>query len=149
MRPADFFNHWGLVRLDLLEMLDRFEARELSYTPFPCGWPVGQIFLHIAECEDYWIHAVVRKELKAPIRYSFKIFSNCEDIKEVLAISHRRTEAYLNTLEEDPLRSKVRAPDNQVYTLQWILWHVLEHEIHHRGELSLIFGLLGRQGLDV
>ncbi len=42
MRPADFFNHWGLVRLDLLEMLDRFEARELSYTPFPCGWPLGR-----------------------------------------------------------------------------------------------------------
>jgi uncharacterized damage-inducible protein DinB len=26
---------------------------------------------------------------------------------------------------------------------------VLEHEVHHRGELSLIHGLLGREGLDV
>jgi len=33
--------------------------------------------------------------------------------------------------------------------LGWIIWHVLEHEIHHRGELSLILGLLGREGLDV
>jgi uncharacterized damage-inducible protein DinB len=30
-----------------------------------------------------------------------------------------------------------------------VIWHVLEHEIHHRGELSLIHGLLGREGLDV
>jgi uncharacterized damage-inducible protein DinB len=29
-----------------------------------------------------------------------------------------------------------------------MLWHVVEHEIHHRGELSLILGLLGREGLD-
>jgi uncharacterized damage-inducible protein DinB len=29
-----------------------------------------------------------------------------------------------------------------------MLWHVIEHEVHHRGELSLLLGLLGRQGLD-
>jgi uncharacterized damage-inducible protein DinB len=33
--------------------------------------------------------------------------------------------------------------------LRWIIWHVLEHEVHHRGELSLILGLLGKEGLDV
>jgi len=29
-----------------------------------------------------------------------------------------------------------------------MLWHVMEHEVHHRAELSLILGLLGREGLD-
>lgn len=31
------------------------------------------------------------------------------------------------------------------HTRQWIVWHVLEHEIHHGGELSLA---LGTHGLD-
>lgn len=31
------------------------------------------------------------------------------------------------------------------HTRQWIVWHVLEHEIHHGGELSLA---LGTYGLD-
>ncbi|QBD81292.1 DUF664 domain-containing protein [Ktedonosporobacter rubrisoli] len=31
------------------------------------------------------------------------------------------------------------------HTRQWIIWHVLEHEIHHGGELSLA---LGTHGLD-
>jgi uncharacterized damage-inducible protein DinB len=26
------------------------------------------------------------------------------------------------------------------HTRQWIVWHVLEHEIHHGGELSLALG---------
>ena len=26
--------------------------------------------------------------------------------------------------------------------------HMIDHEIHHRGELSLILGLLGREGLN-
>ena len=36
---------------------------ELDFTPFPGSWPVGKIFLHIAESEDYWIHYLARKEL--------------------------------------------------------------------------------------
>lgn len=29
-----------------------------------------------------------------------------------------------------------------------MLGHIVEHEIHHRGELSLVLGMLGRPGLD-
>ena len=32
-------------------------------------------------------------------------------------------------------------------TLQWIVWHVHEHEIHHGGELSLALGGLGLPGI--
>jgi uncharacterized damage-inducible protein DinB len=41
-----------------------------------------------------------------------------------------------------------RYPDGHDYTPAWVFWHVLEHEIHHRGKVSLILGLLGREGLD-
>ena len=30
---------------------------------------------------------------------------------------------------------------------QWMIWHVLEHEIHHGGELSLALGGLGLPGV--
>ena len=51
----------------------------------------------------------------------------------------------------DPARWQTRIThlDGDQYTPAWIFWHVLEHEIHHRGELSLITGILGREGLDV
>ena len=32
-------------------------------------------------------------------------------------------------------------------TRQWIIWHVLEHEIHHGGELSLALGGYGLEGI--
>lgn len=35
--------------------------------------------------------------------------------------------------------------EEPAHTRQWIVWHVLEHEIHHGGELSLA---LGTHGLD-
>ena len=32
---------------------------------------------------------------------------------------------------------------------EWIVWHVLEHEIHHGGELSLALGGYGLPGIDL
>jgi uncharacterized damage-inducible protein DinB len=29
----------------------------------------------------------------------------------------------------------------------WIIWHVLEHEIHHGGEISLVLGQHGSPGI--
>jgi uncharacterized damage-inducible protein DinB len=35
------------------------------------------------------------------------------------------------------------------YTRQWIVWHVLEHDLHHGGELSYVLGSNGLKGLDL
>ena len=32
-------------------------------------------------------------------------------------------------------------------TRKWIIWHVLEHDIHHGGELSLALGAYGLLGI--
>ena len=61
----------------------------------------------------------------------------------------RKTIAYLDSLEEDDLDGEYKTLDGQPHALRWIIWHVLEHEVHHRGELSLALGLLGHQGLEV
>jgi uncharacterized damage-inducible protein DinB len=62
---------------------------------------------------------------------------------------HARTEAWLETLDETGLERVIVRPSGHRRTVGWIIWHVVEHEIHHRGELSLILGMLGREGLDV
>jgi len=43
-------------------------------------------------------------------------------------------------------RRKRGLTDAPPHTRQWIVWHVLEHEIHHGGELSLALGTQGVEG---
>ena len=52
-------------------------------------------------------------------------------------------------LEEPDLDRLIEAPWGKQIILGWIIWHELEHETHHRGELSLILGIVGHEGLDV
>lgn len=150
MKPTDMFSHWERVRDGLLQTIDLFSEDELLYIPSETSRTVGGTMLHIADAEDGWFRYAVTRELKEwPSQYSLENYPNREAIKRVLTDVHERTKEYLDTLEETDMGRIIEAPWNERFYLGWILWHVLEHEIHHRGELSLILGFLGREGLDV
>jgi len=149
MKPSQIFSHWDQVRADLLATIDMFKEDELTFVPFTGSWPVGKIMLHIADCEDYWLHQVIRQEIEVWSYYTLANHPTKTAIKEVLEGVRKKTLPFLGSLDESDLDGEYKTPEGEVFTLRWIIWHVLEHEIHHRGELSLTLGLLGRQGLDV
>ena len=149
MKPSQMFSHWDQVRADLLATIDMFKEDELTFVPFSGSWPVGKIMLHIADCENYWLHFVVRHEIEIWSYYDLVDHLTKPAIKEVLEGVREKTLPFLDSLDESDLDGKYKTPEGEVFTLRWIIWHVLEHEIHHRGELSLALGLLGRPGLDV
>jgi uncharacterized damage-inducible protein DinB len=45
----------------------------------------------------------------------------------------------------DDFNRIVQVPGDGTPKLGWILWHVLEQQIHHRGELFLCLSLLGME----
>ena len=149
MKPSQIFSHWDQVRADLVATIDMFKEDELTFVPFAGSWPVGKIMLHIADCEKYWLHFVVRHEIEEWSYYDLVNHPSKPAIKEVLEDVRKKTLAYLDSLDESDLDVEYKTPRGELFSLRWIIWHVLEHEIHHRGELSLALGLLGREGLDV
>jgi uncharacterized damage-inducible protein DinB len=110
---------------------------------------VAQLLLHIAHEEEIEVRYGITRELsEVPSAFSFEEYNSLEKIERVLNESHARTNAYLQTLTDADLERVIEMPWGARDTLANFLWHVLEHEIHHRGELSLMLGLLGKQGLD-
>jgi uncharacterized damage-inducible protein DinB len=92
----------------------------------------------------------VTKELEAwPDFYNLTNYPDKLSIIHVLAEVHSRTNEYLSNLGESGFEASITAPWGDDFSLLWIFWHIIEHEIHHRGELSIILGLLGREGTIV
>lgn len=149
MKPAMIFFPWKKIRKDLIGMIDLFREEELGFQPFEGSSTIGDTFLHIAEVEDLWIHSAVRKELPADIHYDLTKYPSARAIRSKLAVSHERTTLFLEGLKEPDLDWRFKTPEGGSMALYEILWHVLEHELHHRGEISLALGLLERNGLDV
>lgn len=37
----------------------------------------------------------------------------------------------------------------KIFTRQWVIWHLLEHDLFHGGEISMILGMHGISGVDL
>jgi uncharacterized damage-inducible protein DinB len=56
---------------------------------------------------------------------------------------YERTEGYLATVDAAALGRRILAPWGEKLSLRWIVWHVLEHDVHPGGEMSLTPGAHG------
>jgi uncharacterized damage-inducible protein DinB len=150
MAPTEMFGHWSQIRSGLIATIESFDESELALIPFEGSWSVGQIMLHIADAEDGWLRYAITHELDEwPKMYTLENYPDKASIVQALDEVHTRTIAYLSELSEMDLTEKVKVPWGEEIQIMWIIWHLIEHEVHHRGELSFILGYLGRNGYDV
>ena len=150
MLPNDIFSQWKQIRTGLIDIINQFDEQDLVFKPHPTSWPAGRIALHIASAEEGWFRYAVSGELDEwPEDFRLANFPNITSILKILGDVHQKTEIFLDSLSEADLETIIKTPWQAEIPLMWIVWHVIEHEIHHRGELSLILGILGKGGLDV
>lgn len=149
MKISELLDHWSRVREGLLATARKFSNADIEYVPFPNGYAVAQLLLHIAHEEAIEVqYGILREASEMPPAFSEAEYDTLDKIEAVLNETHTRTERFLQTLNDEDMDREIEAPWGARGTLSDFLWHVLEHEIHHRGELSLLLGLLGKQGLD-
>ena len=151
MEKIFMLKRWPIVRKDLLLMLESFDNSDLAFVPVERGWTVGRIMLHISSAANYWLHSRILSSVNA-YRQGEAVLENyptLDAIRGYLAEEHTRTMVLLEDFDAANWEKPYQYSDGYSYKPSWIFWHVLEHEIHHRGELSIILGLLGREGLDL
>ena len=150
MNARELFGHWAEVRDGLFQALDKLTDDQLDFVPREGLWSLGTVARHIANAEEGWFRYAVTRELNEwPAEYTAEDYPTVESIKALLSEVHARTEAYLATVDAADLDRTIDTPWGGKLSLRWIIWHVLEHEIHHRGEIFLMLGLLGLEGPDI
>jgi uncharacterized damage-inducible protein DinB len=150
MNVVEEFAYWRVVRRGLLEALDMLNDDQLAFVPREGLWSLGQVACHIAKAEDGWFRYAVTCELSqwpaAPDR------ADCASVAAVRSLldrTHAHTVALLEATAVARLDDPVDVPWGEELTLREIIWHVIGHEIHHRGEIYLMMGLLGLEAPGV
>ena len=142
-------SHWENVRIGLVETINKFRDDELDYRPFAEAWSVRQLMLHIAQEENgEFNHGITQTLTEFPSEYPIAVFSTIAAIQALLESVHAPTLEYLKSMTSKDLKQIVVTPWGANISLIEMIGHLIEHEIHHRAELSLILGLLGRTGFD-
>jgi uncharacterized damage-inducible protein DinB len=149
MNAADEFRHWETIRQYLLQALDMLSDEQLGFVAGEGLWSLGKVACHIAEAEDGWFRYAVLRELSEWPEFDVNDYPGVEEIKGLLTIVHARTVDYLAAVDVEDLNQVVSTPWGQDCSLREIVWHVVEHEAHHRGEIFLMLGLLGLRAPEI
>ena len=152
-----FYKHgWENYQQALVQTIAPLSSEQLALPLAPHHWSIGQLLAHMIDARVSWFYGWMGEENSDMAHWheersrdgqavyeAAELVAIFEKTWHVIADALARwTSADLEQLFSPPAYLQEEEP---AHTRQWIVWHVLEHEIHHGGELSLA---LGTYGLD-
>jgi uncharacterized damage-inducible protein DinB len=142
-------SRWRQAREGLHETALKFDDAELAFRPAAGSYSVAETLLHVAHEEQIEVGYGITGVLDGvPPPYDAASFTTVAAVLETLDAVHAGSVEYLGRLTDEALLAEIQAPWGARNQQAEALMHVIEHELHHRGELSLMLGLLGKTGLD-
>lgn len=154
---AQFYAGWEVYQTHLTKAIAPLTAEQLTLQISPQLRSIMTLSAHIISARVWWFHYVMREgpiDLEpmvewdddgAPARTATELVHGLNVTWDVIEAGLARwTPADLT--QEFP-RPGARPPRS--YSRQWIIWHVLEHDLHHGGELSFLLGKHGLPAIDL
>lgn len=135
------FRNWDTVRLELEQVLDRVDAETWDWKPaaHPSVRSIGDIVRHLCDAEAYWIDRVIHG--KEWLRHTRELWLDSEATLQRWRVIRTQTLAYLDGLSPARLADTKVDHRGNLVNIGWILWHVFQHEAHHRGQIYQLLRL--------
>jgi uncharacterized damage-inducible protein DinB len=130
------FRYNWKVRDEWFELLEQIPEYELQRTRVGGMGSILHTLFHIVKVEQAWILGALQQLTRA--QYSYDDYSTLDQIKELSSTCRIDVENYVQKwsgeLEKNTLDS---------FTFGEVMRHVIAHEIHHIGQLSIWVRELG------
>ncbi len=149
-----FYKHgWENYQQALVKTIAPLSSEQLAFPIAAHHLSIGELLVHMIDARVSWFSGWMgeghsdlanwHEEREQAVYEAASLVALFEKTWHVISSAlDRWTSADLEQLFSPPAYLQEEEP---AHTRQWIVWHVLEHEIHHGGELSLA---LGTYGLD-
>jgi uncharacterized damage-inducible protein DinB len=147
---------WHTYQGLLIDALAPLTPDQLALSAAPGLRSIGDVATHMVGARARWFHDVLGEggdEFAAlsawdspgqPIRTAPELVGAIESTwRGMRAAITRWTPA--EWAQTDPNAS----PGEPALTVHWVIWHLIEHDLHHGGEISLTLGMQGLKAPDL
>jgi uncharacterized damage-inducible protein DinB len=133
---------WGRFNEGLIRLVDYVPEDKLNWSPKPELWNFRGILLHIAAARNGWLEGM-GDGVEAP--NVWQTVRSKDEIKAAYALTWERLAATLSDQARLDKLYETQDPGEPVEMKDghWIMFHLLEHDIHHRADLMHYLALLG------
>jgi uncharacterized damage-inducible protein DinB len=155
---ATIYENWKHYQDLLAQAIAPLTDEQLALRAAPNLRSIGENAAHIISCRAGWFHHVLGEggeeivafdpwdARDAPARGADELVHGLEATWQFMADRFARwTPADMQQTFPD------EGPDGVTYEVSraWVIWHLIEHDLHHGGEISLTLGMHGLQAIDI
>ena len=151
------YENWRTYNDKLRDAIAPLTDEQLRLQPAPGMWPLGQILQHIVSVRAGWFSGTLQDDNEAMTAYmEWGQYDSPARSAAELARGLDETWAFIESrlrrwTEDD---RAVTFPDEwegvvSHVSRSWVIYHVLEHDLHHGGEVSLLVGMNKLPGPDI
>ena len=158
---AEFMRGWELYQNRLVAAIAALNQDQLRLRAAPDLWSIHMLAAHVVAARAGWFYRWMGEggdEFARLDRWdeedgpgeltATELAGGLERTWEVIAA---RVESWSATdLEREFQRPTPNASgERPIRSRLWIIWHLVEHDLHHGGEISFSLGMHGIPGLDL
>jgi uncharacterized damage-inducible protein DinB len=147
---ATFFDGWRSYQTLLVAAIVPLGPDQLALRPAPGMRSVGETVRHVIGARARWFHIDVGVDDErlvewggwdrrdAPDREAGALVEALEGTWRVMhdAMAGWADDDWAATHEDE-------TNDPVTFTNRWIVWHLIEHDVHHGGEIAITLGMHG------
>jgi uncharacterized damage-inducible protein DinB len=150
------------IRRITLKGISGLTKEQLFQPPVEGEFPIGAYIMHLGECDLGWLSTISGEEqpaeLKKRVYYSAWFDTTPEEFappKEALEVdeyvnaiteARKRLREYMLSMDDNQLEDKITrkyADREKTYSKKWIIYHLIEHEAHTRGQMFMLIRMAG------
>jgi len=148
--------YWDSYQQRLIATITPLSSQQLAL-PVASHQTIGELLAHLIGARYWWFHRWMG-EAEPPELVEWGTdddMRNAASLVSAFALTWQMISPALSRWTAADLQHLVQPPaspavaEETPHIREWIIWHVLEHEIHHGGELSLALGGHGLPGIDI
>jgi uncharacterized damage-inducible protein DinB len=140
---APFLKYFDNVRERTMRVALLVPPDKIDWTYAPGKFTCGDLLRHIAVTERFMFAENIQNRQGRYTTHGKELAADKETILELMKRLHAESLAIFASLTDEDLRRKCKTPAGvDIQTAKW-LRAMIEHEVHHRGQIYLYLGLLG------
>ncbi len=147
------YKGWDTYQELLIKAIEPLSPDQLSLRAAPQLRSIGDLATHIIGTRAGWLYYTLGKGDEHLVSLASQPARSAAELVGGLEATWQVVQDALNHWTTADLTEIVRDTDengeDQAYTRQWVIWHLLEHDLHHGGELSFTLGMHGLIGIAI
>ena len=126
---------------ETLPLIEQLTEINVLSRPIEGGREIGEVVLHLVRSLEYYTKGITTNQWEA-LPYSIETYDSAESIIELAKNVFESVKVYTSLISPSDIGRSINS-FNRPATVADLILEMLEHSIHHRGQITAYYRLLG------